>query len=549
VRKHQLALALCVLGCGGQSLPLEGAKPSARTLRAEQFDSAQSRTPGAVGQVDTTGGAWRVIEVPALSSLPSIVSTPTGWLALSNRTLGDSRSPSGMESALYRSRDGVHWSLSPLESDRQDLFLRGLAYGAGHYVMIGTRGFGPGIVWSSSDGVQWTEVSQPVQGVDVWREVGFAEGLFFGFGFRYLGVSDTGRSWASVPITLVQMESVAYGNGRYLLVGSGPPQTSSDGRNWQEHRIDCSLPDACTTDPGGGVGQGFHSKVVFAEGRFFTEELSTVDGVSWQAEPGRSPSAYIGGRFLGSLSLSEGLSTWTREGAVEMLRVLRPAKAAVTQAGRSLLAVGALDREARPPESVDVSFEDGLTCETADCLVVGGQLLLVPPPGTPPLLDRVPRQADGTPLLTDECPVSRMLFCDDYTTRTGCVCNPEAPRDPEYCDDVSQFRCAGEFVPRSEEWKIEEVAEGGCTCDAADPNQPPGFGRSCRVDDQTCQVPLQCLGVDPPPSAGPPLEQPFVCTSPCAVDADCPSWEASGFCSGPVRLRCSGGSCQPRACK
>jgi hypothetical protein len=31
--------------------------------------------------------------------------------------------------------------------------------------------------------------------------------------------------------------------------------------------------------------------------------------------------------------------------------------------------------------------------------------------------------------------------------------------------------------------------------------------------------------------------------------SDCPSWQATGFCEGPVQLRCAGGSCQPRSCK
>ena len=47
---------------------------------------------------------------------------------------------------------------------------------------------------------------------------------------------------------------------------------------------------------------------------------------------------------------------------------------------------------------MNVGFEDGLTCETAGCVLVGSRLLLVPPLGTPPLPERVPRRADGLPL-------------------------------------------------------------------------------------------------------------------------------------------------------
>jgi hypothetical protein len=328
-----------------------------------------------------------------------------------------------------------------------------------------------------------------------------------------------------------------------LLLGNGPPQISEDGYAWEEHPLDCALPGACIADPSGGVGQSVHYSALFAEGRFFTEQLSSVDGVTWDAQPGLFPGDYISGHFLGSSSLSAGLATWTLGGPVQTLRVIRPSRSGVTEAGRGW--VGVLDRDAPLPETVDVPFEDGLTCENAAC--VGG-LLLVPPPGTRPLVDRVPRNAGGAPLLTDKCPVSSMLFCDDYAARSGCVCHPEAPHDPEYCDDVSQYRCAGQFVSRPGEWQLDEVAQGGCSCDAIDPNQLAGFGSTCAAGDDTCTAPLECLGIDTPVSPGPPSPQPYVCTTDCAADADCPSWEATGFCSGPVHLRCSNGTCQPRAC-
>jgi hypothetical protein len=56
------------------------------------------------------------------------------------------------------------------------------------------------------------------------------------------------------------------------------------------------------------------------------------------------------------------------------------------------------------------------------------------------------------------------------------------------------------------------------------------------------------LQVDPPYSGGPvaPL---YICTASCVTDADCPSWEATGYCAGPVRLACSNGSCQARDCE
>jgi hypothetical protein len=563
-----LVLSLGVAGCGGQSGALgastadasagvgsadDGRSPTddmsslqnAPMLRAEQFDAAVITDPNALASADTSGGAWRVIEVPGATNLPSIVQTPSGWLSLSSRFLGDGKAPSGVESVLYRSSDGVHWqSSSPLEPASNYLQMRDLAYGAGRYVMVGVRR-GAGIIWTSSDGESWSETSQSLNEPYAWSTVRFVKDRFFTFGFLQLGMSATGEGWTALPTHLVQGGAGAYGNGRYLLLGNGPMQTSEDGRTWQEHSLDCDLSGACITDPSGGTAQGYHHQAIFAEGRFFTEQLSSLDGANWEAQPGLFPSAYVGGRFVGSSSVSPGLAAWTLGGPVQMLRTVRPSRAAVTAAGREW--VGVLDHEAPLPETVDVPFEDGLTCENADCVLVDSTLFLVPPPGTPPLVDRVPRDANGAPLLSRECPVSSMLFCDDYAARSGCSCNTGAPRSPEYCDDVSQYRCAGQFVARPGEWPLDEVAEAGCSCDAIDPNEPPGFGRTCTAGDDTCQAPLECLAIDIEALEWP-SSQPFICTSRCAVDGDCPSWVASGFCSGPVSLRCSGGTCQPRSC-
>ncbi len=559
-------LLFAVAGCSGDQSDADKTDPLAEDnspavkdggialpeplLSEELFDAALVSSGAAQsGLADTSGAAWRLIEVPAAANAPVLVNTPSGWLALSRRAQGDAKAPSAWQSVLYRSADGVHWESMPLDPGHDDLQLSGLAYGAGRYVMVGRRTGAAGVIWSSSDGEQWVESEQELDVVDLWNKVAFAGNRFFAFGFRYLGVSETGERWTSVPITTVQVQAVAYGNESYLLVGSGPMQISEDGLNWQEHELECALPGACISDPSGGIHQSIQYNALFAEGRFFTDQLSSVDGFSWEALPDRFPAAYVNGRFLGSLEVPSVLETWTTDGPVETLRVIRPVKEGVTARGRAMTSVGVLDRESPLPSTVNVEFEDGLNCETASCIILGSRLLLVPPPGTPPLIDRVPRRVDGTPLLTDDCPVSSMIFCEDYKARSGCSCRPNAPRSPESCDDVSHYQCEGHFLARDNEWQVDEVAQAGCTCDAIDPNQLLTFGSPCGEDASVCEDPLECLGIDAPATIGLPMPQPFVCTAPCTVDADCPSWEATGFCSGPVHLRCSGGSCQPRSCE
>ena len=81
----------------------------------------------------------------------------------------------------------------------------------------------------------------------------------------------------------------------------------------------------------------------------------------------------------------------------------------------------------------------------------------------------------------------------------------------------------------------------GCTDDDEDDeNRPATFGDACHVAD-LCRAPFTCL--DQPPNGK-------RCTRSCASNADCPSWEATGHCAGPVRGVCGGDKlCVPYVCK
>jgi len=531
------------LGAAGNDSP-----GSALALSQAQLDAA-ALTPGVLGtNVAPTAGAWRIIEVPAASNEPSIVQSPLGWLALSRRTLGDGKAPRGYESVLYRSTDGVHWTSLPLGEQAENVLFSGLAYGAGRYAMAGQRFGGASVYWSSSDAEHWTESPDPSGRPPTASGLSYAQGRFFRVGFRTVAESDNARDWQVRQISLLQAGGAAYGNGVYLLIGNGPMQVSENGWDWQEYPLDCTqLGGSCIVDPSGGIHQPPHYAALFAEGRFYTEELSSEDGIHWQDEPGRRPSTYANGYFLGELGGGE-LSAWKAGGQIQRLQVVRPTLASQTASGRRDTSIGVLDQDQPLPDSVNVEFEDGLTCDTATCISFGERLLLIPPPGTPPLPDRIPRTAQGMPLLSNDCAFSQQIFCDDYTTRSGCICHPEAPTSPAACQDVSQFRCAGHFTQRPNEWQLDELAEGGCSCDAVEPNQPKSFGLDCRADASACAAPLECLAIDPIFSPGPP-DLRSICTSRCTADADCPSWQATGFCSGSVHLHCSNGSCQPRSCE
>lgn len=517
--------------------------PSAPLLSEQLVTRAAQGSQAAQQQRDLTGGALRLIEVPSLDT-PEVITSPLGWLALS-RGMQDGRAVQGLRTTLYRSQDGVHWRLHPLQASvEDDLLLSGIAFGKGRYVMVGRGSEPKPVFWLSGDAQQWTQIAQGVDLTNSYGRVVFVHDRFFALGFRYVGVSENGIDWSHLLIDAVQPSSAAYGNGRYVISG-GPMQVSEDGYAWRSVELPCELPGACITDPSGNVSQDARGKVIFANGKFYMNTLVSEDGETWTVGDAPAPIAWTGGRFFG-YSDAGALQTWTSGADVATLVVLRPTKVAQTVSGRRR--PGYVDVRGLIPESVDASWEDGLTCETALCLLLGNQLMLVPPTTQAPLPDHMPRDAGGAPLLSDECPISQMITCDDYATRTNCVCNSNAPRAPEYCGDVGSYACAGAFSKIGDEWELTEIGEGGCSCDFIDPAEPPTYGDTCSEGALTCAAPLQCLSVPGVSTGGPPPSPDYFCTAPCNSVADCPSWTATGYCAGEVQLRCVANVCQRREC-
>ena len=181
---------------------------------------------------------------------------------------------SGRESTVIRSADGVSWSSVPtspastdstvaprpllwqLASDGQrvvavgdfgailegtadglaavksptDEILRGVAFGAGRWVAVGSGGK----VLYSDDGRSWTLGSAPTT-VDL-RGAAWAGSRFVAVGDQSTVISSKdGRSWreevTAMPCALL---GVAHGDGRYVAVGgAGKGVVSVDGRRWE----------------------------------------------------------------------------------------------------------------------------------------------------------------------------------------------------------------------------------------------------------------------------------------------------------------------------
>src|SRR5690606_34630176 len=233
---------------------------------------------------------------------PALLRTPSGWLALSQRNMGQGRVVGEWQSALYRSLDGVRWHALPLAPGRSELSVMDMAYGDGRYVVTG-RTYGDehkGVFLVSTDGEAWQQIDQPdLDATRILGPVEFAGGKFFAFGFGVLAVSDDAHNWTLLSSDILQFGSAAFGNGRYVLAGNGPMLVSEDGLNWASYAVSCVVPGACIADPSGNVSQSYQSHLRFVDGYFYSDQMRSADGTSWEALPERTPAALESGRFIG----------------------------------------------------------------------------------------------------------------------------------------------------------------------------------------------------------------------------------------------------------
>ena len=133
---------------------------------------------------------------------------------------------------FYQSLDGaMSWQAvegvstpSTLMTHMGDFF-----YAGGSWVLSSSAG-----IWTSSDGVNWTDRSVPGVG---GLSLGYGNGMLVGVGGN--GViyrsTDLGQNWTTPASGTTQtLRSVAYGNGRFVVVGSGGTVLTStdDGATW-----------------------------------------------------------------------------------------------------------------------------------------------------------------------------------------------------------------------------------------------------------------------------------------------------------------------------
>ena len=297
--------------------------------------------------------------------IDAVLATPVGLVAVTHAPTLDPRGMPARNNIAAVSVDGVTWQEHPLG---EGVHGRALAWGNGVIVLVGGRwGEGPrGSILTSIDGKQWVETWSPDLGLSA---VSFVRGRFWAFGERGAFFTSTdGRVWQdqSRPDS-VKLNDIAFGNGRYVVVGNVSWLSSPDGQNWSEHRSICSNIALCpgAVPPGGSPpGAPALGSVLFGKGVFVTHGhvggwIST-DGLTWTAAPQAvGQGIFSHGRFI----------SVSREPRVVM----------VSDDGRSWM-----DRT-----SILVS-DDPLSCAGRTCLVLSDGILVVPNAGDVLPLPRLP---------------------------------------------------------------------------------------------------------------------------------------------------------------
>lgn len=125
--------------------------------------------------------------------------------------------------AIAISSDGLSWTSAPFDAPRQ---LFDVAHGAGVFVAVGNSGS----IFSSVDGVHWSEEQSGLSGGYFLRGVTYGDGLFVAVGDQYdpdlrmntsmIITSPDGAHWTTRHSGVGQeLRDVVYGNGRFVVVG------------------------------------------------------------------------------------------------------------------------------------------------------------------------------------------------------------------------------------------------------------------------------------------------------------------------------------------
>ena len=205
---------------------------------------------------------------------------------------------------------------------------RGVCWGLNQFVATG--GSDQRMIWTSSNGEDWTEVNQG--GGWIADCAASADRVVAAGGFHTITSTSDGVNWSTGgSIEGEHIRSVAHLDGVFVAIGGTEVSTSTDGLTWDRETTH-GAPDIDTIAAGNGafvgvgedgyivssqdygetwgvalVGESRWTSILFGNGAFFIGDGSTLyrssDGVTWElvnTTGGVTPRAIVGETLLGS---------------------------------------------------------------------------------------------------------------------------------------------------------------------------------------------------------------------------------------------------------
>jgi len=171
--------------------------------------------------------------------------------------------------------------------------IRGITYGNGKFVAVGNGGK----MAHSTDGITWTAVSDSKFGVRdntilciAWGNNKFvAGGGHFGMtsvaSSYKMSYSEDGINWTVVPNSpskpqhILQINGIAYGNGKFVAVGeTGHISYSTDGMNWTTVEDSTFVGENSSNNPIYGIAWGNDKFVAVGDNG---QMAHSADGITW----------------------------------------------------------------------------------------------------------------------------------------------------------------------------------------------------------------------------------------------------------------------------
>jgi hypothetical protein len=227
---------------------------------------------------------------------------------LTSVAFGDGRFVAvGLLGNIATSTDGENWEAASVETDAM---LYGVAFGNGRFVAVGTTWPDspprsqsetsppseqpvplPQLIYTSRSGKQWQRGTTGAPGR--LESVAFGNGRFVAVGNNGIFTSTDGEAWTEAAHPQRKLYAVVYGGGRFVAVGMGCAFTSEDGVNWTE---------AAGIDKWAELRHLTHAQGLFVAAGSGGQIMTSADGMTWaKRKDTKMPLTAVGywqGRFL-----------------------------------------------------------------------------------------------------------------------------------------------------------------------------------------------------------------------------------------------------------